>query len=80
MTNRQLSLFEDARLRIDDAIALSLASLAEYGQRYRHGMQTWRMRLPGLTAEQDANVRQASKVNRRAQEYRARRAQTTMDL
>jgi len=31
-----MSLFEGARLRLDDAIELSLASLREYGQRYRH--------------------------------------------
>ena len=33
---RQLSLFEDQRLNLDGAIELSLASLCEYGQRYRH--------------------------------------------
>jgi DNA sulfur modification protein DndC len=33
---RQLSLFESDRLRLDGAIELSLASLSEYGQRYRH--------------------------------------------
>ena len=36
MRTRQLSLFEGHRLRLDDAIELSLASLREYGQRYRH--------------------------------------------
>lgn len=36
MTNQQPSLFEDYRLTLDDAIELSLASLQEYGQRYRH--------------------------------------------
>jgi DNA sulfur modification protein DndC len=35
-TNRQLSLFEDFRLRLEDAIELSLVSLQEYGQGYRH--------------------------------------------
>lgn len=33
---RQLSLFEDQRLDLEGAIELSLASLREYGQRYRH--------------------------------------------
>lgn len=33
---RNLSLFEGDRLTLDDSIALSIASLAEYGQRYRH--------------------------------------------
>lgn len=33
---RQLSLFEDQRLQLDGAIELSLASLCEYGQHYRH--------------------------------------------
>lgn len=36
MSRQQPSLFEGARLRLDDAISLSLMSLAEYGQRYRH--------------------------------------------
>jgi DNA sulfur modification protein DndC len=34
--NRQISLFEDQRLGLNGAIELSLASLREYGQRYRH--------------------------------------------
>lgn len=34
--NRQISLFEDQRLTLDDAINLSLSSLQEYGRRYRH--------------------------------------------
>jgi DNA sulfur modification protein DndC len=34
--NRQISLFEGARLSLQDAIELSLASLNEYGTRYRH--------------------------------------------
>jgi DNA sulfur modification protein DndC len=34
--NRQISLFEGARLTLQDAIELSLASLNEYGIRYRH--------------------------------------------
>lgn len=33
---RQVSLFDDQRLRLPDAIDLSLDSLREYGQRYRH--------------------------------------------
>lgn len=33
---RQLSLFESERLDLEGAIELSLASLREYGQRYRH--------------------------------------------
>lgn len=33
---RNLSLFEADRLTLEDSIALSLASLAEYGRRYRH--------------------------------------------
>lgn len=36
MKSRQPSLFESSRLRLDDAIKLSLASLEEYGQRYQH--------------------------------------------
>ena len=32
----QQSLFESQRLQIDDAIKLSIASLIEYGNRYRH--------------------------------------------
>lgn len=34
--NRQISLFEDQRLTLDDAINLSLSSLQKYGQRYQH--------------------------------------------
>ena len=34
--NKQESLFEGARLQLDDAIELSLASLNEYGARYRN--------------------------------------------
>ncbi len=36
MRSRQLSLFEDQRLLLDDAVELSLASLREYGRRYAH--------------------------------------------
>lgn len=33
---RQQSLFDDQRLRLDDAIELSIDSLTEYGRRYQH--------------------------------------------
>lgn len=33
---RNVSLWEDERMGFDDAIAMSIASLKEYGQRYRH--------------------------------------------
>lgn len=36
MRPRQLSLFENERLNLDGAIELSLASLREYGQKYRY--------------------------------------------
>jgi len=36
MKARAVSLFDGARLRLEDAIELSLASLQEYGQRYAH--------------------------------------------
>lgn len=36
MKARQVSLFENQRLDLEGAIELSLLSLAEYGQRYRH--------------------------------------------
>jgi DNA sulfur modification protein DndC len=36
MSMRQISLFEDSRLDLEGAIELSLASLREYGRRYRH--------------------------------------------
>lgn len=36
MTSRQLSLFDDQRLTLDDAIELSLGSLNTYGEKYRH--------------------------------------------
>lgn len=35
-TNKQLSLFEDVRLRLDDAISLSVSSLNAYGENYKH--------------------------------------------
>lgn len=34
--NRQISLFENQRLTLDDAIKVSLSSLQEYGRHYRH--------------------------------------------
>src|SRR5690606_30469621 len=36
MSLRQASLFDDQRLTLEGAIELSLASLREYGERYRH--------------------------------------------
>lgn len=36
MTNKQISFWEDERLRLQDSIDLSLASLTAYGERYRH--------------------------------------------
>lgn len=36
MSVKQLSYFDNFRLRLDDAISLSVTSLNEYGQRYRH--------------------------------------------
>lgn len=36
MSRQQASLFDGMRLNLKDSIDLSLASLAEYGQRYRH--------------------------------------------
>lgn len=36
MSNRQPSLFESARMSLQDSIDLSLASLKEYGERYQH--------------------------------------------
>lgn len=39
------------------------------------GIQTWRIRLPALSAEQDAAVRSASYLSARSQRYRAQRQQ-----
>lgn len=36
MAKRQISLFESDRLNLEGALELSIASLREYGQRYRH--------------------------------------------
>lgn len=44
------------------------------------GIQTWRVRLPCLTPEQDRAVRQASETSKRAQKYRAQRAQLQLEL
>lgn len=46
----------------------------------REGIQTWRLRLPGLTAEEDGRVREAARVSVRSQAYRARRAQLRLEL
>jgi hypothetical protein len=60
--------------RIHRGIIYRASGFAEY---YLNddGIQTWRQPLPALTAEQDAVIRQASLVSKRAQEYRAKRAQ-----
>jgi hypothetical protein len=44
------------------------------------GIQTWRLRLPALSAYQDGQVREASLRCKRSQEYRARRAQMSLEL
>lgn len=44
------------------------------------GIQTWRIRLPGLTPEQDQSVRAASLASPRSQAYRAQRAQLAFEL
>jgi len=44
------------------------------------GIQTWRIPLPGLTLEQDAAVREASRIDPRAQGYRAKRAQLGLPI
>lgn len=44
------------------------------------GIQTWRIRLPGLTVAQDAMVKDASLLDRRARSYRAKRAQLKLEL
>lgn len=36
MSNKQLSLWEDQRLRLADSLELSIASLNAYGENYRH--------------------------------------------
>lgn len=44
------------------------------------GIQTWRIRLPELTPEQDVQVQAASLTNPRAIRYRAQRAQMRMEM
>lgn len=44
------------------------------------GIQTWRVRLPELTDAQHDAIRAASKVDARAQRYRAKRAQLELGL
>jgi len=39
------------------------------------GIQTWRIRLPELSTEEDREAREASRVNARSIKYRAQRAQ-----
>jgi hypothetical protein len=46
----------------------------------KDGIQTWRIPLPNLTPEQHSAVRHASIINRRSQEYRARRAQMRLEI
>jgi len=43
-------------------------------------IQTWRVRLPALTPDQDMAVRQAARVSRRSQAYRAARAQLRLPI
>ena len=43
-------------------------------------IQTWRIRLPSLTPEQNMHIRHASDVNPRSQKYRAERAQLRLSL
>lgn len=42
------------------------------------GLQTWRLPLRALTAAEDAEVREASRVNVRSRSHRARRAQADL--
>jgi len=42
------------------------------------GMQTWRKRLPGLSEEEHAAVKEASRVDRRANQFRAKRNQLSL--
>ena len=46
----------------------------------REGIQTWRLRLPALSPDQDAQVREAAIRSPRSQAYRARRAQMEMAI
>lgn len=45
-----------------------------------NNIQTWRIRLPGLTREQDSKIRIASETSKRSQQFRARRAQMEFSL
>jgi hypothetical protein len=44
------------------------------------GIQTWRLRLPALSPEQDGQVREAALRSPRSQAYRAKRAQLEMAI
>jgi hypothetical protein len=44
------------------------------------GIQTWRKRLPWLSAEQDFKVREASRINPRSNRFRAQRAQLQLEI
>jgi len=44
------------------------------------GIQTWRLRLPALSPDQDGQVREAARRSPRSQAYRARRAQLEMEI
>lgn len=46
----------------------------------RDGIQTWRLRLPALSPEQDGLVREAARRSPRSQAYRAKRAQLEMAI
>lgn len=45
-----------------------------------NGIETWRIRLPGMTAEQDTAVRDLTKIHPRSLRYQAARAQLRFDL
>lgn len=50
-------------------------------ERYRindNGIETWRIRVPPLTAAQDAAIREASRTHPRSISYRAQRAQLAL--
>lgn len=44
------------------------------------GIQTWRLRLPELSKDQDNQVREAARVSNRSQAYRAKRDQLRLEL
>lgn len=56
------------------------ASGFEHYRTNDRGIQTWRIRLPALTADQDAAVRQASHISPRSNKYRAERAQLQLNF